>query len=399
MNKILVVGGGEYQVPLIKRIVELGNQAFCIDKNPYSPGFHYSTESEVIDIINQEKSLEYAIKQNVNAVMTYGATLPLPTVAYIGTHLNLPCLPMETAELSTNKYLIKKRLFEAGCNTDGDFFKIIPEQDRKEFAVSYPCVIKPSDGSGSKGVSVVYDEAGLSSAIQYANRFARYGELYCEKFIDGEEYSVEIFVDNGEVYFYGIIKTTFIKHGLDNEDIEYGHRTPAGLDQRKEDEIKKEIIKAVRGLNITMGSVNFDVIISSYDKKPYIIDCGIRVGQNLIASHIIPLSRGVNILDNTIKQALGQRIDAIPKKQINIATRLLIYNPGIIKDIQSWDSVIGESGIVDVVLRKKIGDTQKDYADKSDTCGWVLCTGKTPDEAEKNASRARKLLKKFFVIE
>ena len=53
MKKILVVGGGAYQLPLIKRITERGYQAYCVDGNPKAPGFVLSTEYKNIDVLDE----------------------------------------------------------------------------------------------------------------------------------------------------------------------------------------------------------------------------------------------------------------------------------------------------------------------------------------------------------
>jgi len=396
MKKILVVGGGNYQLPLIKRIIEMGNLAYCVDGNPNAVGFACATQYRNIDILDKEKCLEYARELGIDAVMTYGATITLPTVAYIGKKLGLPALPIETAELSKSKYQIKKRLWEAGCNTKGNFFPMYSVEDAQKYTFEIPCVIKPSDGSGSKGVSVVYKKEDLPVAVKFAFQNARFGEFYSECFVKGEEYSAEAFVCNGEVYVYAIVKTTF-ERTVDGE-IDYGHRTPSGLLEKQEKLIVDEVKKAIRALGITMGSTNFDIILSDEDGKPYIIDCGIRVGQNLIASHFVPLSRGVSVIDNTIALALGQKVDAEPRFNKCIATRLLIYKPGVITEIKPMDDVIGVDGVVDVVLRKGVGEEQREYCDKSDTCGWVIATGGTPYEAEKCAIKAKKLLENYIII-
>lgn len=396
MKKMLVVGGGAYQVPLIKRIIESGYEAYCVDGNPNALGFQCATGYKHINVLDENACLEYAKELGIDAVMTYGATLTLPTVAYIGKKLGLPALPIDTAELSKSKYKIKKRLADYGCNIKGDFFEMYSVEDSKNHKFTFPCVIKPSDGSGSKGVSLVYNESEIENAVQYAFDGARYGEFYAESLIDGEEYSAEAFVSNGEIYVYAIVKTTFER--LANGEISYGHRTPSGLSYETEELIADEVKKAIKALNITMASVNFDVIISNDDGKPYIIDCGIRVGQNLIASHFVPLSRGVSIIDNTIKLALGEKVDAEPKFNKCIATRLLIYKPGTIVEIKPMDNIIGTEGIVDVVMRKGVGDTQKEYREKSDTCGWVITTGDTPAEAEVNAINAKKMLENYIII-
>ena len=108
MKKILVVGGGAYQTPLIKRIIECGHEAYCVDGNPNAMGFEFATEHKHLDVLDKNACLEYAKEIGIDAVMSYGATLTLPTVAYIGERLSLPALPIETAELSKNKFKIKK---------------------------------------------------------------------------------------------------------------------------------------------------------------------------------------------------------------------------------------------------------------------------------------------------
>ncbi len=396
MKRILVIGAGDYQVPLIKRIIEKGYWAYCVDFNPDAPGYKFATGYRNIDVMNFDACLSYAKEIGVDAVMTYGSTLTLPTVAYLCSELSLPAITMETAEISKNKFKIKQRLFENGCNVKGAFFATNNIEEARKCTYEYPCVIKPADGSGSKGVTVVNSEDELDEALEYAFSSSRYSDVYTEAFIDGEEYSVEAFICNDEVYIYAIVKTTFVKD--ENGEIHYGHRTPSGLNPDIEKNIEDEVKKAIKALKINMNSVNFDVIVEKDTGKPYIIDCGIRIGQNLIASHLVPLSRGVSVIDNTIELALGNDVDAKPKTKNCVATRLLIYNPGIIQEIKPFEDVIDGKTVLDVVLRKKVGDELRPYQDKSDTCGWVVTQGDTPDEAEQNAEKAKETLRRYISI-
>lgn len=397
MKKVLVIGAGEYQIPLIKRLKELGHTVYCIDGNPNAPGLRYSDAFETIDVCDKEACSVYAEKIGIDAVMTYGATITLPTVAYIGNRFGLPALNEKTAEISKSKFAIKQCLANGGLNINGDFFSLKDASEKASKIINVPCVIKPSDGSGSKGVSIVTDKSEIDTAIKYAFDSARFGEIYVEGFIDGEEYSAEVFCGNGQKYVYAIVKTTFYYDS--NNELQYGHRVPSGLPHDIEREIETEVLKATDALEITMGSVNFDVIVSNENKKPYIIDVGIRIGQNLIASHMIPLSRGVSELDSIISLSLGEKADLAPKYRKCIATRLLIYFPGVISEIKDYSDIIGTNNIIDVVLRKGVGDILKPYKEKSDSCGWVLTCGNTPDDAEANAEAARQLLKDYIVIE
>lgn len=396
MKKILVVGAGAYQTPLIKRCVELGHETYAIDGNVGAVGFCYATHSKVINVLDKEACLDYAKAIGADAIMTYGATITLPTVSYIGRQLKLPAISEFAGNIATSKYAIKKRLAECGLNIYGSFASFTDREEALRFPFEYPCVVKPTDGSGSKGVAVVGSRDELPGALDYAFAGARYDEIYCEGFVKGEEYTVEAFSTGEKAYIYSVVKTTFDRTG---DVVDYGHRTPSGLPNEAESLIKAEALKAIEALGINIGSVNMDIILSDTDGKPYIIDVGIRNGQNLIASHFVPLSRGVSVLDNAIALALGKNADAEPKYEKCIATRLLIYKSGYIKEIKSFDDVIGKNGVIDVVLRKSVGDYLPEYKEKSDTCGWVITTGDSPDEAETNARVAKDLLANYIIIE
>ena len=203
MKRILVVGGGTYQVPLIKRIRALGYEAYCVDRNENAPGFKDAHGYRCVDILDEKECLAYAQALNIDGVATYGATITLPTVSYIGENLGLPALPMNTARIACNKYRIKKALVDGGCNSKGKLIVFHNEKETLNDKPEFPCVIKPSDGSGSKGVSIVKEGQQYESAVREGFASARFGEIYSEQYIEGDEYSVEAFVHNGKVSWIG----------------------------------------------------------------------------------------------------------------------------------------------------------------------------------------------------
>lgn len=395
MSRILVIGAAAYQVPAIKRVQELGHEAYCVDYKEGQPGFAYATGYRVIDVKDKDRCLKYAKELKADGVISWGSTLTLPTVSYICERMGLPCLPYDTACISTSKYQIRKRLTDCGLNSYGDVFELCSWEEAEQRSFQVPFVVKPSDGSGSKGVSIVKNQSDIKSAIQFAFDGARDNHIYVEPFIEGVEYSVEAYAANGKVSVYSIVKT----------DFEWGKSFPLykqttylGISTDTERSIALEVEKAVAALGLNFGPINFDIIISNKDGKPYIIDVGIRNGQNLIASHIVPYSRGVDELDNSINFCLGIHVDITPTKKDYISSRLLIYSPGIIDEIKKYEELIGSNNIVDIIIRKKVGDLLSPYLTKSDICGWVLCKGDSPEEASVCADRAWDLLKKYIII-
>ena len=155
MKKILIIGAAVYQLPAIQRVVELGYEVYCVDYKEGQPGFEFATGYRVVDVKDKENCLKYAQELDVDGVMSWGSTLTLPTVSYIGERMNLPCMPISTAEISTSKYLIRKKLTDCGLNSGGEVFDLHSweEADSKQYVV--PFVVKPCDGSGSRGVYIV----------------------------------------------------------------------------------------------------------------------------------------------------------------------------------------------------------------------------------------------------
>ena len=395
MKKILVIGAAAYQTPAIRRIVELGYEAYCVDYKEGQPGFEYATGYRVIDVKDKDGCLAYARELGVDGVMTWGATLTQPTVSFVASALGLPCIALDAAEISMSKYQIRKALTEAGLNSAGEVFEMHSWEEAGKHEFKVPFVVKPSDGSGSKGVRIVEKETEVHDALQYAFDGARNNEIYVEPFIRGEEYSAEAYACGGEVYVNTIIKTEF---RWQEAYPVYKQTTYLGLDGETERRIETEVVKAVKALGVTMGPVNFDVIVSDADGKPYIIDVGIRNGQNLIASHIVPYSRGVDELNCSIALCMGEGSDAMPKRKKYISSRLLIYEPGMIEEIKDVTELVGKDNVVDVILRKKAGERLPHYETKADICGWVLTEGETPREASRWADKAWERLKEYIII-
>ena len=118
--RILIIGAGSYQVPAIQRVRALGHEAYCVDYKAGQPGFGFADGFRIIDVRDKEACLAYAAELNIDGVLSWGATLTLPTVSYIAQRMGLPGLPIETSVLSMNKWAIRERLAACGLNIAGE---------------------------------------------------------------------------------------------------------------------------------------------------------------------------------------------------------------------------------------------------------------------------------------
>lgn len=94
---------------------------------------------------------------------------------------NLPCyLNKQILECCTNK-----RKFKNVCERVG--IETIPDIDIADLKkVEYPILIKPVDNSGSKGITVCYNEEMVPSAYEKACKFSKSKQVITEKFMTSD---------------------------------------------------------------------------------------------------------------------------------------------------------------------------------------------------------------------
>ena len=196
MKKILIVGAGFLQVPLIKKAKEWGLYTIAVDGDQNAPGFFYADEWECIDITDETQCLEYAKEKEINGVITAATDYGILTVARIAETMNLPGISYEIAKTVKNKYLIRKNISQ---NEELQFFELDTEEKALQLReqIRYPVIVKPCDGSGSKGVEKVENKDGLLEAFQEAYRFSKSKKVLVEDFFVGKEYGADIFVHDG----------------------------------------------------------------------------------------------------------------------------------------------------------------------------------------------------------
>lgn len=108
--------------------------------------------------------------------------------------------PAKTLKICRHKHLTKEYLLKANVPTpDGKLFdKNTPNEEIVSYANSlgYPLVIKPSDGTGGRGVIAnIKNESEFKNALSYVRVDLKYPEVIVEKFFEGTDHRLYV-VDN-----------------------------------------------------------------------------------------------------------------------------------------------------------------------------------------------------------
>lgn len=390
MKKVMIIGAGLLQSFVIKRAKELGYYTICVDMDESAIGYKYADEYRVINIVDEEACLKYAQECNIDGVLTAATDYGVLTSSYISEKMHLNGLKYDVARTVKNKYIIRKKLSESNLDQVPQFFEISCGRDIEKIInlIKYPVIVKPCDGSGSKGVRKVEYESELLSACCNAMDLSLTHKALIETFIYGNEYGAESYVYDGEIYVLGIMKKKMTEPPC---YAELGHCIPSGLNIEIEENVKEIVKSAINALDINFGAVNMDLLITP-ENKVCIVDIGARMGGNLIGSHIIPYSTEIDYMGNMIKGAVGDKVDFIQKKSACIATNILALTPGKVKNLPKLQELISMEGIVDIVINLKPGDVIREYCNNLDGCGYVVAKGQSTKDVMEIACSTKMLL-------
>ena len=393
MKKILIIGAGFLQDFVIRKAKSMGYVTLAVDADPNAIGFAHADEYKVINIVDEKACLDYAKEQNVDGVLTAATDYGVLTASYIAEQLNLPGLNYEAAKTIKNKYLVRKCLYEHKVDDTEQAYEISADtniSDLKE-KLTYPVMVKPCDGSGSRGASRVDTKEQLEQACVQAMASSITNRAEIESFIVGKEYGAESLVVNGEVNVLAIMKKHMTKHPY---YAELGHAIPTDLPIDVEQRAKECVKKAIQALNINFGSVNMDMIITP-DGKIYIVDIGARMGGNMIGPCIVPYGTGVDYVANMIRNAVGDTVDLTPVDHKAVATRLLAFKEGVIKRLPDFDELEKDTS-VEIYHHMKIGDRVNEYHTNLDGCGYIIAKADGLPQAEMIAEDVLKRISEYI---
>ncbi len=390
MKKILIIGAGFLQDFVISKAVSMGYETLAVDADPEAVGFSHAHRHAAINIVDEKACLEYAQMEQIDGVITAATDFGVLTSAYIAREMGLPGLKYETAQLIKNKYRIRKCLSEHHVDDMKQFCEVGPETDITELGrkLSYPVMVKPCDGSGSRGTSRVDKPEELYNACTYATEGSLTKRAEIETFIEGLEYGAECLVTGEEIHVLGIMKKWMTKPPY---YAELGHAVPSGLSEELEKKAREYVKNAVGVLGINFGSVNMDIKIDR-EGKVYLVDIGARMGGNMIGPCVIRYGTGIDYMAAMLRNAVGDPVDLSAGKKEAVVTRLLAFDDGIVKKVPDMEAIKKQYD-VEIYHHMHSGMKVSEYHTNLDGCGYVVARGSERGDAEERADSALAAIK------
>lgn len=304
---LVLLGGSAAQVVAIETAKDCGYRTVVCDYLPDNPGQRHADAYYCVSTTDPQAVLEVARAERAEGIVAFSSDPAAPTAAYVAEALGLPTNPFASVNTLSTKTLFREHLRAIGLPCLGSAAvpaTATPEEARALVrGLSLPIVVKPSDSSGSKGVSVLRDLHGLEGALSSARRFARNGILIAEEYIENAyPYVVggDIFVVDGRIRFWGLANCERnaalpINPHLLTLPIKLAPDTLA--------RVKDTLQRLVSSLGIRFGEMNVEIIVAP-DDTPYVVELGARAG-GVMFPVLLSDASGIDMVRACVMCAMG----------------------------------------------------------------------------------------------
>ena len=298
---IVILGGTRPHAELAKYLKKKEYKTVLIDYLPQP------IAKEFVDVHYQESSLDVEAVERISRqehasyIMNICTDRAIPPAAFVAERMNLVHpYSYETALMATNKNKMKAMMKESGVPTS-DFEPVTTVGDLNDLNLQFPLMVKPSDASGSIGISKVADEKELMVAVSKALSLSRNHQAIVEEFVKGTEIQIDCFVLDGKVNVLDIKEKR--KYTDEGFTLPYGSLIPARISEQTK-ERSYEIGQCISAaLNIVNGPLYIQAIAT--ENEVFVIEFGLRFGGGL-SFRILKDMTGVDIIAATADAYLGE---------------------------------------------------------------------------------------------
>ena len=365
------------QLPAIRKAKEMGFYIGVADYNPQAVGIGYADEYFNVSTIDVEGVTKVAKEFQPDGMITLATDMPMRPIAAACEACGLPGISYKTAVRATDKAEMIRAFEKYGVEHPWYYVaESKAEFDDMMEKITFPCVMKPTDNAGSRGVVLVHNQQELKDAYGFSHGESRSGAVIMEEYLQGPEFSVEVMVIDGEPHVLQITDklTTGAPHF-----VEMGHTQPSRQPKWQQEKICDLSCRAVKALGINVGPAHVEIILTK--DGPRMVELGARLGGDCITTHLVPLSTGIDMVGATIELACGGKPDITEKFKKGSAIRYFNTSAGTLQAIEGIEEAKKIPGVREITIVKEIGTQLTDIASSVDRIGFVIAQADTAEEA------------------
>jgi len=307
----------------------------------------------------------------------------LETAALLNTEFGLPANTADVIRTMNDKHRMRTAALESAC-AQVAHGSVGNADDLRSFAGrhGYPFILKPVDGSASRGVVLVSDAVTLEAAARSLTETAAPGSRWiAEEYLSGPEFSVETFSTDGSHHVVAVTE----KFKGDNF-VEIGHLVPARVSAADHAAMAAEVGALLDAVGLNEGVAHTEVVLT--DAGPRIIETHSRPGGDGIVE-LVRLATGVDLQELNFNWLAGRPVDPRPTPEPRASATWFLTPPeGAVTAVTGLDEALLHEGVTEGYTVLGPGDTVPPLRSSDDRSGAVITVADDPDTALARARAA-----------
>ncbi len=390
-NWLIAVTAGTWQVHGIREAQKLGLKVLAIDSNPMADGFLFSERKLLTSFKDPEFVLKYLEEEKINIVgaVSFCSEAGMDLASRIRAHFGLTGCDLELSSRLLDKGI--QRTVWSKHNIPGPRWLLclnIEEARLCQSKIPYPYIVKPTDSSGSRGVTKIESEKdNFERALDQAFYFSRSGKVIIEEYMAGTEFTLETFSIAGITHVLAVTEKKKVAgtNGTVANELATPNRPHEVIDKMK------GIVKdALAVLGYKDGPGHSEVILMS-DGKIGVVEVAGRGGGFMVFDRFVPMVSGVNIARLTAQQGAGMPVELPELRKKSGVLRFFPSRPGKLIKITGMEEARLLEG-VEVGVFAKVGDVFNQAVADGDRLGYILTSAVSSEDAQGLADKAESLI-------
>lgn len=304
--------------------------------------------------------------QSFDAVVALG-DLPVVTAAAVCESRGIPFHSPQAARAGRDKLLSRRLLRDAGLLVPV-FSEAAPDGSPK-----FPCVLKPSSMSASRGVIRANNAAEYRAAFERIRALGP-GQIMVEDFIPGSEFAIEGIVEQGELHVFAIFDKPDPLDGPYFEETIYV--TPSRLPAAAQSAIVAAVGEACRALGMRHGPIHGEVRWNA--AGAWILEvAGRPIGG--LCSRALRFEGGASLEHVIVRHALGERVRNVAREPGESGVMMIpVEKAGIYTGVAGLDAARAVPGVTAIEITAKPGQRIEPWPEGSSYLGFIFAAGEQP---------------------
>ncbi|WP_240543019.1 pyridoxal-phosphate dependent enzyme [Solihabitans fulvus] len=320
-------------------------------------------------------AIQLRFRREELAGVTTTSEFYVPIVADLAEWLGLPGNPVEATATCRDKSALRVRLREAGVRQPR-FASVTDSADLAAAVeeVGLPCVVKPADDSGSNDVLLCHtvaqaaeQAARILAVLVNVRGLPTAGTVLVEEYLEGPEFSVEMFSAAGAAHCVGITAKSVTGSPY---FVESRHVFPAPLPPETAEQIEHVVRLALDATGVRLGATHTEVRLT--DAGPAIIEINPRLAGGMIPE-LVRHATGIDLLAQQLRVAAGLPARLVREHARHAGIQFLLADrPGVLRRVDGVPAAESVPGVERVAVTGRPGAQVRPARNAYDRLGHVI---------------------------